>query len=230
MCVLNYLPSSRHWLLAAGLVLFTSLDVPRAVKAQPTNQLASVFPLNVSLQRIEGQSRRHFTERCSAFFVGFDNREAILISAWHCIDGEISFQRQPSVYVRGQWVEVTIMESGNSMDRDWLVMSAPATPFSSLTPIEISRRSVVDSESLVAIGWGRQDQPIDAQTDAVDCPVMAVDTSLALRCGLTKGDSGGVVARRLNNGELEAVGVISSGDSVATTFAFPLDRLPLRLD
>ena len=230
MCVLNYLSSSRHWLLAAGLVLFTSLDVPRAVKAQPTNQLASVFPLNVSLQRIEGQSRRHFTERCSAFFVGFDNREAILISAWHCVDGEISFQRQPSVYVRGQWVEVTIMDSGNSMDRDWLVMSAPGTPFSSLTPIEISRRSVVDSESLVAIGWGRQDQAIDTQTHTVECPVMAVDTSLTLRCGLTKGDSGGVIARQLNNGELEAVGVISSGDSVATTFAFPLDRLPLRLD
>lgn len=230
MCVLNYLPSSRHWLLAAGLGLFTSLDVPRAVKAQPTNQLASVFPLNVSLQRIEGQSRRHFTERCSAFFVGFDNREAILISAWHCIDGEISFQRQPSVYVRGQWVEVTIMDSGNSMDRDWLVMSAPATPFSSLTPIEISRRSVVDSESLVAIGWGRHDQRIDTEPDVVECPVMTVDTSLTLRCRLTKGDSGGVVARQLNNGELEAVGVISSGDSIATTFAFPLDRLPLRLD
>lgn len=230
MCVLNYLPSSRHWLLAAGLGLFTSLDVPRAVKAQPTNQLASVFPLNVSLQRIEGQSRRHFTERCSAFFVGFDNREAILISAWHCIDGEISFQRQPSVYVREQWVEVTIMDSGNSMDRDWLVISAPGTPFSSLTPIEISRRSVVDSESLVAIGWGCHDQRIDTEPDVVECPVMEVDTSLTLRCGLTKGDSGGVVARQLNNGELEAVGVISSGDSIATTFAFPLDRLPLRLD
>ena len=116
------------------------------------------------------------------------------------------------------------------MDKDWLVISAPGTPFSSLTPIEISRRSVVDSESLVAIGWGRHDQRIDTEPDVVECPVMAVDTSLTLRCRLTKGDSGGVVARQLNNGELEAGGVISSGDSIATTFAFPLDRLPLRLD
>jgi len=49
---------------------------------------------------------------------------------------------------------------------------------------------------------------------------------MTLRCGLTKGDSGGVVARLLENGQLEAVGIISSGDSVSLSYAFPSWQLP----
>ena len=66
-----------RWVLAGHLLLFWASMFPSYASAQGHAQYASVLPLEVSLQRIEGQSRRHFSERCSAFFVGFDDREAI---------------------------------------------------------------------------------------------------------------------------------------------------------
>ena len=215
-----------HWFVAGTLVLLGVLMFSTRASAQQLSQYASVLPLEVSLQRIEGQSRRHFSERCSAFFVGFDDREAILLSAWHCIDGQLSPLRQPTVSVRGTTVEVTIIESGKTMDRDWLVMKAPRAAFSSLTPIRVSKRPVADDESLIAIGWGRQTNWTDIDASALECPVISTNSSLTLHCGLTKGDSGGVVARLLENGQLEAVGIISSGDSISLSYAFPSWRLP----
>jgi len=223
------LSGTRHairWFAVASLALFGVLTFPGNVDAQYPAQYASVLPLEISLQRIEGQSRRHFSERCSAFFVGFDDREAILLSAWHCIDGQLSPMRQPAVSVRGNRVEVTIIESGKTMDRDWLLMRAPRAAFTSLTPITVSERRVAGDESLIAIGWGRKTDWTDIEASALECPVISANSALTLRCGLTKGDSGGVVARQLENGQLEAVGIISSGDSNSLSYAFPLWRLP----
>ena len=217
---------AARWILAGTLALSGVLMSRTGAHAQDLTQYASVLRLEVSLQRIEGQSRRHFSERCSAFFVGFDDREAILLSAWHCIDGQLSPLRQPRVSVQGNSVEVTIIESGKTMDRDWLVMRAPRAAFTSLTPIRVSERPVADDESLIAIGWGRETDWTDIEPSALECPVISASSSLTLRCGLTKGDSGGVVARQLENGQLEAVGIISSGDSISLSYAFPSWRLP----
>lgn len=209
------------------LALFGMLTISTGTRAQQSTQHASVLPLEVSLQRFEGHSRRHFTERCSAFFVGNNDRDAILLSAWHCIDGELSLQQQPTVLVRGNSVEVTIIKSGKTMDRDWLVMRAPRAAFASLIPIELSDRPVANDEALIAIGWGRENHWTDIEASTLHCPVLSTNrSSLKLRCGLTKGDSGGVVARQLENGLLEAVGIISSGDSVSLSFAFPSWKLP----
>ena len=68
---------ATRWVTAATLALFGTFMLSTRASAQHRAQHASVLPLEVSLQRIEGQSRRHFSERCSAFFVGFDDREAI---------------------------------------------------------------------------------------------------------------------------------------------------------
>ena len=217
---------TTRWVAAATLALFGALMFSTRASAQYLAQQASVLPLEVSLQRMEGQSRRHFSERCSAFFVGFDDREAILLSAWHCIDGQLSPLRQPTVSVRGNTVEVTIIVSGKTMDRDWLVMRAPRAAFTSLTPIRVSERPVANDESLIAIGWGRETDWTDIEASALDCPVISASSALTLRCVLTKGDSGGVVARQLENGQLEAVGIISSGDSISLSYAFPSWRLP----
>ena len=221
------LSESRHttrWVATGTLAFFWALMFSTSASAQHLAQLASVLPLEVSLQRIEGQSRRHFSERCSAFFVGFDDREAILLSAWHCIDGQLSSLRQPTVSVQGNTVEVIII--GKAMDRDWLVMRAPRAAFTSLPPIRVSKRPVASDESLIAIGWGRGTDWTDIEASALDCPVISAGSALTLRCGLTKGDSGGVVARQLEDGQLEAVGIISSGDSISLSFAFPSWRLP----
>ena len=217
---------TTRWIAAASLALFEALMFSTRASAQHLAQHPSVLPLEVSLQRIEGQSRRHFSERCSAFFVGFDDREAILLSAWHCIDGQLSPLRQPTVLVQGNTIEVTIVESGKTMNRDWLVMRAPRAAFTSLTPIRVSDRPVTNDESLIAIGWGRGTDWADIEASALDCPVIRANVLLMLRCGLTKGDSGGVVARQREDGQLEAVGIISSGDSISLSYAFPTRRLP----
>ena len=178
---------AKRWIAAASLALFGALTFSTRASAQYLAQQASVLPLEVSLQRMEGQSRRHFSERCSAFFVGFDDREAILLSAWHCIDGQLSPLRQPTVSVRGSTVEVTIIESGKTMDRDWLVMRAPRAAFALLTPIRVSERPVANDETLIAIGWGRETDWTDIEASALDCPVISASSALTLRCGLTKG-------------------------------------------
>ena len=224
--MLSETQTATRWFAATTLGLFGVLMFPSNSNAQYFAQYASVLPLEVSLQRIEGQSRRHFSERCSAFFVGFDDREAVLLSAWHCIDGRLSPMRQPSVSVRGNTVEVTIIESGKTMDQDWLVMRAPPAAFASLTPITISERRVAGYETLIAIGWGRETDWTNIEARALECPVISANSSLKLRCRLTKGDSGGVVARQLESGQLEAVGIISSGDSISLSYAFPSWRLP----
>ena len=224
--MLSETQTATRWFAAATLGLFGVLMFPSNSNAQYLAQFASVLPLEVSLQRIEGRSRLHFFERCSAFFVGFDDREAVLLSAWHCIDGQLSPIRQPSVSVSGSTVEVTIIESGRTMDQDWLVLRAPRAAFTTLMPITVSKRRVADDESLIAIGWGRETDWTDIEASALKCPVISANSSLTLRCGLTKGDSGGVVARQLENGQLEAVGIISSGDSISLSYAFPSWRLP----
>jgi hypothetical protein len=216
---------ATRWVLTGTLTLFGVAMLPTSGSAQNFAQYSSVLPLEVSLQRIEGQTRRHFSERCSAFFVGLDDREAILLSAWHCIDGQLTPLRQPTVWVQGKTVEVTIIESGQTMERDWLIMRAPRAAFTSLIPIRVSERPVADDESLIAIGWGRETARTDTKASAIECPVLNANSLLTLRCGLTKGDSGGVVARRLKNGQLEAVGIISSGDSISLSYAFPAWRL-----
>ena len=224
--MLSQIHLDSRWLSAASLTLLGILSFPTTASNQNLTQYASVLPLTVNLQRIEGQSRRHFTERCSAFFLGFDDREAILLSAWHCIDGQLSPLQQPTVAVRGNTVEVTIIESGQTMDRDWLVMRAPGAAFTSLTPIRVSQHPVAANESLIAIGWGRESNWTDTTASAIECPVISANVSLMLRCGLTKGDSGGVVARKREDGQLEAVGIISSGDSISLSYAFPTRWLP----
>ena len=136
--MLNETRYATRWVAAATLTLLGVMVFSTRASAQHLAQHASVLPLDVSLQRVEGQSRRHFSERCSAFFVGFDGREAILLSAWHCIDGQLSPLRQPTVSVQGNTVEVTIVESGKTMDRDWLVMKAPRAAFTSRHPSELA--------------------------------------------------------------------------------------------
>ena len=169
-------------------------------------------------------------ERCSAFFVGFDDREAILLSAWHCIDGQLSPLRQPTVLVRGSTVEVTIIDSGKAMDRDWLVMRAPRAAFTSLTPIRVSERPVTNDESLIAIGWGRGTDWTDIEASALDCPVISASSALTLRCGLTKGDSGGVVARQLENGQNSRQSALSQAEIRSRSVTlFPRGGCPICL-
>lgn len=223
-------PLINRRLLTAALAFLPSLNLAGEAIVESREQYASVFPFEVGLRRLEGNSRRHFMERCSAFLVSRDHSEAILVSAWHCIDGELSLHRQPTVSVFGKSVDVTIMQSGNTMESDWLVMRAPSDAFSALTPISISSRPVVADEALIAIGWGRRTEQSSGAPNIIQCPVSEARKSLRLRCALTKGDSGGVVARELEDGQIEAVGIISSGDSTAITFAFPMRLLPDIID
>lgn len=185
-----------------------------------------VLPFEISLQRIETGVRRHFIERCSAFLINKDEHSAILLSAWHCIDGELSLQKSPTVSILGQTVSVRIVRSGGNMANDWLVMTAPADAFADITPIRISSQPASAAESLIGIGWGGISTGGQSEQRSLICPGSSVEKIITLNCGLKKGDSGGLVARPLPGGELEAIGIISSGDSSSISLAFALAHLP----
>ena len=138
----------------------------------------------------------------------------------------VPLQKSPTVSILGQTVSVRIARSGGNMANDWLVMTAPADAFADITPIRISSQPAATGESFIGIGWGGTSTGGQSEQRSLICPGSSVEKIITLNCGLKKGDSGGLVARRLPGGELEAIGIISSGDSSSISLAFALAHLP----
>ena len=216
----------RH-LLHIGLVgVFAASFNATAEPSKTTEQSRSVVRLDVPLQRNEQGRRRHFVERCSAFLISITEQRALLASAWHCIDGNMTFGKTPTLHLIDGPVAVKTINSGGSMAKDWLLIGAPREALTHLKPISTSHRPIELGEVLVAIGYGGETALGDRYSREVACPVSEVGILFTLQCALQKGDSGGLIARRQLNGHLEAVGIISSGDSQGVSIGFALHALP----
>ena len=216
----------RH-LLHIGLIVAFAASV--SVTAEPiktAEQSRSVVRLDVPLQRSEQGRRRHFVERCSAFLISVTKQRAVLASAWHCIDGTMTYGKGPRLHLIDGPVAVETISSGGSMAKDWLLIGAPREALRHLKPIAASRRPIELGEVLVAIGFGGETASGSRYSREVVCPVSEVGILFTLQCALQKGDSGGLIARRQLNGQLEAVGIISSGDSQGLSIGFALQALP----
>ncbi|MDG1507140.1 MAG: hypothetical protein P8Q28_04960 [Luminiphilus sp.] len=216
----------RHLLHIGLVVVFAASVSATAEPSKTTEQSRSVVRLDVPLQRNEQGRRRHFVERCSAFLISNTKQRALLASAWHCIDGIMTFAKAPTLHLIDGPVAVETINSGGSMAKDWLLIGAPREALAHLKPISTSRRPIELGEVLVAIGFGGETALGDRYSREVACPVSEVGVLFTLQCALQKGDSGGLIARRQLNGQLEAVGIISSGDSQGVSIGFALQALP----
>lgn len=186
----------------------------------------SVVKFEVPIRRMENGERRNFIENCSAYAVQKTSKDYLLLSSWHCIDGYQWNRKAPSVKHAGKNVQPTLGESGGNMKQDWLLMTAPRAAFkNSLALTPLASEPVRPGEILHGFGWGGHTQSSRSTPKALTCRAMEVGHRLTLDCGFSKGDSGGLIARRINNG-YEAVGIISEGDSSTVTYAYPLSRLP----
>ena len=186
----------------------------------------SVVKFEVPIQRVENGKRRNFIENCTAYAVHKTPEHYLFLSSWHCIDGYKEGRNLPSVYHATNNAKPIVLESGGSMNRDWLLMMAPKDAFGeslSLTPP--SADPVKKGETLYGFGWGGYEQRSESTLKARTCKAMAVGAQLTLGCVFVKGDSGGLIARKLN-GKYEAVGIISAGDSSTVTYAYPIATLP----
>ena len=115
------------------------------------------------------------------------------------------------------------------MKQDWLLMTAPRIAFdNSLAPIPLASQPVEAGEILYGFGWGGHAQSSRSSPKVLTCRATEVGRRLTLDCGFSKGDSGGLIARRINTG-YEAVGIISAGDSSTVTYAYPTSALPARV-
>jgi len=216
----------RHLLHIGLVVVFAASVNVTAEPSKATGQSRSLVRLDVPLQRNEQGRRRHFVERCSAFLISITEQQALLVSAWHCIDGNMTFGKAPMLHLSDGPVAVETISSGGSMAKDWLLIAAPRAALSHLKPISVSRQPIELGEVLVAIGFGGESLSGDRYSREVVCPVSEVGELFTLQCALQKGDSGGLIARRRINGQLEAVGIISSGDSQGISVGFALHALP----
>ena len=211
-------------LLAGTLVLTASLHI----KAQGT-ATTSVVKLTVPIQRIENHERRNFIENCSAYAIRKTAQHYVFLSSWHCIDGLYDRLNLPKITHAGTTISPTLGESGGSMDEDWLILRTPNDVFSdSLTLAHPAREEVQKGETLYGFGWGGHLQKPASAPKELTCLALDVGRKLTLNCGFAKGDSGGLVARKVK-GRYEAVGIISAGDSSTITYAYPLSALPGQL-
>jgi len=186
----------------------------------------SVVKFEVPIRRIENGERRNFIENCSAYAVQKTSEYYLFLSSWHCIDGYQRFRKSLVVKHAGRSAHPTLGESGGNMKQDWLLMTAPQLAFdNSLAPTPLSSQPVETGEILYGFGWGGHAQSSRSSPKVLICQAMEVGRRLALDCGFSKGDSGGLIARRTDSG-YEAVGIISAGDSSTVTYAYPISALP----
>ena len=186
----------------------------------------SVVKFEVPIRRIEDGERRNFIENCSAYAVQKTSEHYLFLSSWHCIDGYQRFRKSLVVKHAGRSAQPTFGESGGNMKQDWLLMTAPLLAFdNSLAPTPLSSQPVETGEILYGFGWGGHAQSPQSSPKVLRCQAMEVGRMLTLDCGFSKGDSGGLIARRTNSG-YEAVGIISAGDSSTVTYAYPVSALP----
>jgi len=211
----------------------TETHTPKTAETSEVEQeltaLRSVVKFEVPIRRIEGGERRNFIENCSAYAVKKTSEYYLFLSSWHCIDGYQQGRKSPSVKHEGRSVRPTLGESGGNMKQDWLLMTAPKLAFDdslSLTPL--GPQPVKAGEILHGFGWGGHAQSSRSAPKAFTCKAIEVGHRLTLDCGFSKGDSGGLVARRINGG-YQAVGIISAGDSSTVTYAYPISLLPPRV-
>ena len=211
-------------LLVGTLVFTASLQI----KAQGT-AITSVVKLTVPIQRIENHKRRNFIENCSAYAVKKTAQHYVFLSSWHCIDGFYDRLNLPTITHAGTTISPTLGESGGNMDEDWLILRTPNDVFSdSLALAYPASEKVRKGETLYGFGWGGHLQSPASVPRELTCLALDVGRKLTLNCGFTKGDSGGLVARKVQ-GRYEAVGIISAGDSSTITYAYPLSALPQQL-
>ena len=198
------------------------------VEQEPTAP-RSVVKFEVPIRRIEDGKRRNFIENCSAYAVQKTSEHYLFLSSWHCIDGYDLTRKSPSVKHAGRTAHPTLSESGGNMQQDWLLMTAPQLAFGgSLTLTPLASQPVRAGEVLYGFGWGGQAQNSRPYPKVLKCQAIEVGRRLTLDCGFSKGDSGGLIARRINDG-YEAVGIISAGDSSSITYAYPISALPSRV-
>ena len=193
---------------------------------QEVTTARSVVKFEVPIRRIEDGERRNFIENCSAYAVQKTSEHYLFLSSWHCIDGYQQTRNSPIVKHAGRTAHPTLGESGGNMQQDWLLMTAPKLAFDgSLTLTPLASQPVRAGELLYGFGWGGHAQGSRSSPKVLVCQAMEVGRRLTLDCGFSKGDSGGLIARRTNSG-YEAVGIISAGDSSTVTYAYPISALP----
>lgn len=202
------------------------MDTPDVSVEREIHPPQSVVKFDVPIQRLEEGERRNFIEHCSAYAVHKTAKHYAFLSSWHCVDGYQQTRNAPILNHAGSIAKPTLLEAGGSMEQDWLLMTVPEQAFGeTLTLTPIAQEPVKLGEVLYGFGWGGHAQISRSSPKALICRANAVGTQLALDCGFAKGDSGGLIARRVN-GKYEAVGIISAGDASTITYAYPISVLP----
>ena len=230
-----------YWAAALTLLITTSgaqagaatdpEDPRHRAQDAPRDWTRAVVRLETPIRHRGGDHPGHRIEHCTGTLVG-GGPNPLLVTAWHCIEGQFDLTRPPRAEIDGRWYALRVLASGGSMAADWAVVTTvdPA-PTPAVLPIHAG---TLDLGARVTAGGFSRDDQLGAigqhLTYHEDCRVIAAQRDDALsNCLAYKGASGGPVI--VNDAEqgYRLAGVISAGDSLARSVLVPVSRFSRRL-
>lgn len=230
-------PLGRAW-VCLGLALCLVCNsagakdtIDRRVTADQTPAVwqSAIVKLAIPLSRREGETRRHWVEDCTGTVIA--NEPLTVLTAWHCIDGELDLTRPPRVQIEQRWHPIRVLNSGGHMGADWALLQSDID--SPLAPISLASTAPAAGDRIVMAGFSmdmkRHNGGVSLSFDP-DCAVMHYEQYWGVStCQAQQGASGGPVLS-LQDEQWTVVGVISARrrDSGETLF-FPVTQLPRAL-
>jgi len=206
--------------LLLGAVALGAAETRQQFSDASPQWLRAVGKLSVPGYRLADGERQHHQEDCSATLIG----PQTILSAWHCLEyyGDLSrdivftlpyLPDSPALVANK-------LADGGGMSDDWVLLRL-ARPIRGVDPLAVSQhRSAALRDGLLLAGYSG-DQGLgdggEQLTWETGCAVTANEWyRLATACVAFKGASGGPVLM-----DAAIVGVISSGDGIATTWFTP---------
>lgn len=233
----------RAGMLAAMLTLLVLSPGARAAEAAisedprrrsedaPRDWTRAVVRLETPTRRRGSERTEHRIEHCTATLVRGGARP-LLVTAWHCIEGQFDLTRPPRAEIGGRWYPLQVLAHGGSMAADWAVVTTidPAP-----TPAVLTLHTgTLDPGARVTVGGFSRDSKLGAGgqhlTYHENCRVITDQHEGALsNCLAYKGASGGPVIVSDGSRGYRLAGVISAGDSLARSILVPVSRFSRRL-
>lgn len=226
-----------HTLKAAGLTLLICTNVlitaTRAAdnlgEAIPSASDSAIVRLEIPLQRHNGARLQHVTEHCSGTLI--DRAKGMILTAWHCFDGNMDLTRPPTAWIRGRWHQVRLAVHGGEINNDWAIayVTDPSSIDEPAMPYELSELSV--GLDITMVGYQRMGKKNSSEwlKAATSCKIARHgDDWIETNCRLNKGASGGAVVS-MHQGQPNLIGIISAKSSEGGVWFVPLTRLRTQL-
>lgn len=234
MASTDSLAEFTRWLLVLLLAapLVATADPRLRAEDAPRDWTRAVVRLQTPTRASGIEQPGHRIEHCTATLVR-DGAHPLLVTAWHCVEGQFDLTRPPRAEINGKWYALNVLASGGSMSADWAIVT---TVEKARAPAVLPLHSgSLDAGTRITAGGFSRDATLGATgkylTYHENCRVLANKQADSLSdCLAFKGASGGPVLLGNPDKGYRFAGVISAGDSLTRSVLVPLSRFIRKLN